>query len=97
MKPAECLLADYAHLGGCAVLVTGLAARFKHGGPCKQFVYLLQGRDERFSTERVRYQDIELDPNLDEESQAINRAVFEALPDWWLAHARKRRGGEQAR
>lgn len=82
--PAQHLSADYAHLGGCAVIVTGAASRQTRSGSSKQFVYLLEGRDDRFSTERVRPEDLELIPDADPIAHRINQAVVDALPDSWF-------------
>ncbi|MDT0619582.1 hypothetical protein RM531_13980 [Salinisphaera sp. P385] len=93
IRPAECLPAEYQHLGGCLVIVTGLASR-PVSGISKQFVYLLQGRDERFSSERIRPEDLELIPDLDPVAYETNQAVVAALPDMWFRRRRTRRQGQ---
>lgn len=91
LRAAPHFLDEYAHLAGCSVIVTGLACRHKYAGPLRQFVYLLQGRDERFSTERICVEDLELIPNIDPEAFRINQSVVEALPEWWHRHIEHRR------
>lgn len=88
LRPAQFLLAEYAHLGGCAVVVTTDAMMAP--GP-RQFVYLLQGRDERFSTERIHPQDMELIPDIDPVALEINQAVVNELPDWWFRTLKPKR------
>jgi len=83
LRRAPFLASDYAHLGGCTVIVTGLASKHLQSSTRKQFVYLLQDRDERFSSERVRPEDMELIPNIDPVMLQVNQAVLNALPDWW--------------
>ncbi|MEQ8799975.1 MAG: hypothetical protein RJQ08_15650 [Salinisphaeraceae bacterium] len=92
IRPADSPPAEYQHLGGCLVIVTGLASQYA-GGISKQFVYLLHGRDERFSSERIRPEDLELIPDIDPVAYETNQAVVAALPDRWFRLTRIRWSG----
>ena len=92
LRPANQLPTDYAHLGGTAVIVTAVAGDPMDTRVPRQFVYLMDGRDERFSTKRVRPQDLELIPNIDPHGLQTNQAIVDELPDWWVRTLRPKCG-----